>query len=724
MRGAPILWIMSWSRALKESARTGLRIERARLEPLPALRAAAGVAIVIGLALWLASPTVAASSAFGAFASGSATFQRSWRSRPVLALAAGAALSVSTFLGYLAGAHWALFLALVTVWAFLAGMAWTLGPTSGIVAALTVGIMLVTVTLPTSVLGALEHAAVIAFGGLVQAVLIVLFPIRRWGRHRDALADAYGALADHARRLRNDPVTAFDPQPLMNARSAATMTPRQARRRPAELGGPRGLAERIRPVLASLADPSVGVPAQGPERDRVRELLGAAASVLDAVARAVRNAGPVQVPEEVEEALREPDAGLESGAARRTATRLVALLGEAVESAAGRGHSGDPGGGHLLRPTLPRLVPLALRAMRQELRWDSPVFRHALRMSVVVGVSYGVGRALPLGHAYWAPLTAVMVMRPDFSQTYARGTARFAGTLVGVTVATGVMRIAEPGPYLCGVLAVVFAALMYLLMRTGYAASQVCVGGYVVFLLGMAGERWTQTVPERVVLTLVGGLLAMAAYAVFPAWETPRLRERLSERIETTGRYAAAVIAAYADPGDRRRRTELRQALLDGRAALAAWDQAVARADAEPVRHRGLSRRAIRQAEEALAAMGRVPTLMEAHLPGPDNPPPREAAEAAARFAAALREATSQAARDVRERRPPDFSAVRAAFETWRSVPTETSQDRVILRGADLLLDTLGELEAALRPKPRPRPRAGRGPGRRPRAARGDDRPA
>ncbi|MDX6311769.1 MAG: hypothetical protein QOF44_1233, partial [Streptomyces sp.] len=133
---------MTWSRALKETFRSALRVDRPRLEPLLALRAAAGVAIVIGLALLLSTPAVAASSAFGAYAAGTATFQRSWRPRPTLALAVGVAVSVTAFLGYLAAAHWAAFLPLLAVWAFLVGMAWVLGPTAGILASLTMSVML------------------------------------------------------------------------------------------------------------------------------------------------------------------------------------------------------------------------------------------------------------------------------------------------------------------------------------------------------------------------------------------------------------------------------------------------------------------------------------------------------------------------------------------------------------------------------------------------------
>ncbi|MFI8102588.1 FUSC family protein [Streptomyces sp. NPDC086023] len=730
---------MSWLRALKETARSGMTVERARLEPLVAVRAAAGLALVIGLGLAFLGPGAAASSAFGAFQAAVATFQRSWRPRPVLALASGVTLAVSTFIGYLVGAsHTVAFPALLALWTFVSGLMWAAGPTAGIIASGNV-----TVTLPTSVAQAAGHAGMIALGGVVQALLIVLFPVRRWGAQRDALADALAAEADYARRLREDPRAVFDPAPLMAARDAATVTPCQARRRPAELHGARGLAERIRPVLALLADPSVGAPAEGPARDRVCELLGAAATVLDAAARGIRHGEPVALPGPALAVLKSPDTGeLLAGPARRAAARLAALLDDVVETA-------EPGTGRtarveeaMLRPTLPRLVPLVARAVRVELRPGSPVLRHATRVAVVASAGYLIGQWLPFGHGYWAPMASVMVMRPDFTQTYSRAVARFGGTLVGVGLATVVVQVAEPGMYVSGVLAVMCAGLMYALMRTGYVVSQACVAGYVVFLLGMGGTRWDQTVPDRVALTLVGGLLAMLGYALYPAWETPRLRTRLADWLVADGRYAAAVLRQYAVPvADA---GAVRAALLDARAARVAWQEAVARAAGEPVRHRGLSRTAAEDAAAALAAFARHAMLLEAHrplhpprppagpddtgavrapVPGPppaaepvpvhdavpgagpvpdgvrvrgcapasgvDGGPPAAAAEVAA-LAAAVEAVTARAGRAVREGRVPEFPEVRTVAVALPEGALRTASVQ--------LADELDAVAEALRP--------------------------
>ncbi|MDX2292553.1 MULTISPECIES: FUSC family protein [Streptomyces] len=701
---------MSWLRALRETARSGLTVERRRLAPAIAARGALGLALVIGFSLAFFGPAVAASSAFGAFQAAIATFQRSWRPRPTLALASGGSLAVSTFLGYLTGAHTLLFLALLLLWTFLSGLAWAAGPTAGLIASSNVAIMLVTVTLPTSVATAAGHAVMIFAGGVVQAALVVLLPVRPWGAQRDALADALAAEADYARRLRHDPVASFDPVPLMTARSAAAVTPRQARRRPAELHGPRRLAERIRPVLASLADPAVGAPAEGPQRDRVRELLAAAGEVLDAAAHAIRHGEPVRLPPAAVAALRTPDTGtILDDRSHRAALRLAALLGDVVETVeprtetspkAGPANGGtapdpaapdlaapDPAAGARTRPTLLRLAPLALAAMRAEVRPGSPILRHALRVSAVTAAGYLLGLVLPLGHGYWAPMASVMVMRPDFSQTYARSVARFGGTLVGVALATAVVRTAHPGTYLSAGLAVLSAFGMYLLMRTGYAVSQVCVAAYVVFLLGMEGSGVTQTVRDRVTLTLLGGLLAMLGYALYPAWETPRLRGRLADWLAASGRYAAAVAARYADPAGPAG-PDVREALLAARAARVAWQDALGRAGHEPVRHRGLSHAAAEDAGHAIAEFGRAAMLLEAHLPDRGAPP----VPAAAGLAEALREATERGAQAVRERRAPAWDDLRETVAAW---DTEVA-DPLLRKAARLLLAALDELSTAL----------------------------
>lgn len=99
----------------------------------------------------------------------------------------------------------------------------------------------------------------------------------------------------------------------------------------------------------------------------------------------------------------------------------------------------------------------------------------------------------------------------------------------------------------------------------------------------MGGEGWHQTVPDRVLLTLLGGVLAMLAYVAFPAWETPRMLDRLADWLAASGRYAAAVVRGYAEPGELPA-TDVRRTLLADRTAHATWNEAL---DRVPLCHQG-----------------------------------------------------------------------------------------------------------------------------------------
>ncbi|CAM5347668.1 fusaric acid resistance protein [Streptomyces badius] len=302
----------------------------------------------------------------------------------------------------------------------------------------------------------------IAVGGLVQAALIVLFPVRRWGAQRDALADALAAEADYARRLRHDPVAPFDPLPLMAPPPAAP--PPSPRARPAAAprcagrgASPSGCA-RCWPRWRTRRWRGAG---DGLERLWVNELLGAAGSVLDAAARAVRHGEPVHLSATDLGVLKTPDNDvILVGPARRAADRLAALLDDVLEIAEGTGTDSGiptdlaPDTRH--RPSLLKLVPVVLAAMRRELHLGSPILRHAIRVAVVAVSGYFVGEAVPLGHGYWAPMTAVMVMRPALpGRTPAPPDASAAPWSVGL--ATAIVQTAHPDARLSALLAVICA---------------------------------------------------------------------------------------------------------------------------------------------------------------------------------------------------------------------------------------------------------------------------
>ncbi|WP_033214135.1 FUSC family protein [Kitasatospora phosalacinea] len=706
---------MSWFTALRDTAKAGLTVDRSLTNPKRALRGALAAALVVFPALFVYGPAQATSAAMGAFIAGTATFQRSFRPRASLALAAAAGLGLSTFLGYVAVGIPGAYPVLLALWAFGAGLAWAIGPTAGVVAANTLAVMMVVVQLPVSVPTAIEHGLLCSVGGAVQALVVTLWPIDSWRAQRDALADIYAGLGDYARRLRHDPVAQVDPEPFIVGRQAARLTARQARRRPPELRGLRTIAERIRPALAALADPRVGAAEEGPERDRAREVLAAAAEVLDALTRAIRSGDPLRLPKDTPGlALARPGSGsgedLLRGGARRSARRLSGLLSRAADRLDRQDRTTvqsrtEPATG-LRRPPLVKVAPAALATVGRQLHRHSAIFHHAVRMAVVVTSAYLAARLLRIEHGYWAPMTSAMVMRPDFAQTFSRGVARVAGTAAGVLLSTAVVQVFDPGGWVLAVLAVCCMGLAYLTMRTGYAVMTVAISSYVVFLLGLQPGDPVKLAVDRVSMTLLGGFVALAAYALFPTWQTARLPERLAEWLASAGRYAAAVFGAYGDPAGGRAEKDVRPALLDVREARGEMLAALDRAEVEPVRHdeqvlRELTRKQFDKARSAVGMLDRSTVLLEAHLPGEDAPP----VPGAAAFGEELRDATALAAAAVLLGQDVDFTALREAHRTWdhqlAGLPRDDRID-VVRAGARLVMQALTELERSVRTRQRP----------------------
>ena len=65
--------------------------------------------------------------------------------------------------------------------------------------------------------------------------------------------------------------------------------------------------------------------------------------------------------------------------------------------------------------------------------------RDSLRFALVLASRWSLGRHFEADRGYWIPLTAAIVLKPDFQTTFVRGFARIGGTLVGAVVATFVL---------------------------------------------------------------------------------------------------------------------------------------------------------------------------------------------------------------------------------------------------------------------------------------------
>ncbi|RZS80025.1 putative membrane protein YccC [Motilibacter rhizosphaerae] len=663
-----------------------LGLRRRDLQPGAALRAAAGVALTLAVGVGAGSPASAVAACAGAFSVGVASLQGGYRTRVQAMLGTVLAMGASTFVGAVAVAHPVLAVAALAVWGFLAGTATAFGPSGTVVGIQATVALLIAGSFSMTPQQALWRAVLVAAGGLLQTLLVVaVWPLRTYGAEREGLATAYLALAEHVRsgRAAPPPTAPFD--------DAA-----------ARLGDPHPLArDSARHAFRSLLDQGVRARAEltallhARERATVRgedagvavldEVLAEAADALAGVAALLGphlRAGAPPLP------LDEHDLTVLRPSAAASVRALQGQL-RAAERAARRDGPPSP------ELDLPehRLLPALSEArvtLRAALDRRSDTFRHALRLAVVLAVASTLSRVLGLGHAYWLPLTAMVVLRPDFSSTLTRGVTRVVGTAAGALLATVVSAELRPVPWLLVALLAVCAFAAYAVFRANQTLFALFLTCYVVFLLALVGLPGRSAAGGRLLATLLGGALALAAYAVWPTWERTRVRERLAALLDAQAAYACAVLRAYASPGSADPR-ELTRAQSVARRARAAAEASVERAGAEqhlPVAHAGQHPDEVSLGSGTVAAMQRsaVAVLtLQARLPARADAEPLPAAGA---YADVLEEFTAALAAALRGAPGPATPDLRAAqLALARELGTASVERRLLALETDEVTD-------------------------------------
>jgi uncharacterized membrane protein YccC len=216
--------------------------------------------------------------------------------------------------------------------------------------------------------------------------------------------------------------------------------------------------------------------------------------------------------------------------------------------------------------------------------------RHALRVALVSLTALIVTGALHLERAYWASLTAVLLLQPYLPATITRGLQRVGGTIVGGLLATAIAAIIH-GPVGIAIAAIAFAAVSAAVLQLNY-------GLYALFLtptfvlLAEVHARDTHLVELRIVNTLLGAGLAVAgALLLWPSRESTRTGDHLADAIAAAGGYLRAVFAAVSGHAPARAPSVIEARRRAGRA----------------LNHADLSL-------DRLAAEGPPPAILEAHM--------------------------------------------------------------------------------------------------------------
>jgi uncharacterized membrane protein YccC len=526
------------------------------------LRNTAAVVLPLGIGLATGHTEVGLAIGAGALDTMFSDQPGPYRQRMRQLLLASLAAGLASLCGFLIGGQLLLILAATAAFGFFGGLLVVFGTDTARVGMTSMILLVITASTPTSLSGALSGAALIFCGGLLLTLFsLAAWPWQRYLPERHALATVYDGLAVLAKQQTQDDAAVPALTDAMTTLQQTLLGRHRAHGRAMEAFGVLlELAERIRLELTAMTELRANPSIHAMFRDDAARVLAAIADALQQAESPEQAARALATLQASERALLDGSSNTDGLNAHIHA--LSGQLAAAVRNADWAGSRGE------LRASAEETrLPNALRSsspwatLRASLTPRSVAFRHAVRTAVCLSAALWISRQLQLPHGYWLPMTAAIVLRPDFAATFSFGLLRVVGTVLGLVLTTVLLHItpSEPWTHLA-LMALLCMAFRYL-ATAHYGIAVAALTGTVVILLSFGGVNSGAAVMDRVINTALGCGMALLAYVAWPTWERGRARAALAVMLDAYASY----LRALAHPDQRNTHRETRSAVRTAR---------------------------------------------------------------------------------------------------------------------------------------------------------------
>ncbi|MEC8568141.1 MAG: YccS family putative transporter [Pseudomonadota bacterium] len=182
--------------------------------------------------------------------------------------------------------------------------------------------------------------------------------------------------------------------------------------------------------------------------------------------------------------------------------------------------------------------------VKQHLSPESVLFRHAVRLSIVLFIGYVFIQLTNISYGYWILLTALFVCQPNFNATKRRLYLRIIGTLIGIIVGLAVIYFI---PSLEGqlVMLVLSGVLFFELRSKQYAQATAFITILALINFNLDGSAFAAGLP-RFVDTVIGCALAWFGVSfIWPDWKFRRLPRTIQRSLQAQCQYLAEVVMQY-----------------------------------------------------------------------------------------------------------------------------------------------------------------------------------
>ncbi|WP_026916155.1 FUSC family protein [Christiangramia portivictoriae] len=187
----------------------------------------------------------------------------------------------------------------------------------------------------------------------------------------------------------------------------------------------------------------------------------------------------------------------------------------------------------------------SLKTLRTNFHFNSSIFRHALRLAIVVLAGYLLGSYFSVQNAYWILLTIVVIMRPNYGLTKQRTRKRIVGTLIGGALAIGIVFITQ-NTTVYAILGIFSLTLAFSLIQRNYTTAAMFITLSIIFIYALLQPEVLNVIQFRILDTVIGAALAgLGNFILWPKWELKELNSVISNSINSNIGYLEEIDDYY-----------------------------------------------------------------------------------------------------------------------------------------------------------------------------------
>jgi len=157
-----------------------------------------------------------------------------------------------------------------------------------------------------------------------------------------------------------------------------------------------------------------------------------------------------------------------------------------------------------------------IERLQEHTKRESQFARHAVRLAVAVGVATAIAQGTGWPHEYWIPMTVVWMSRPDKNGTSTRVVERTLGTFLGIGASLFFLDLIGTGPIRIALYIFIGTLFSLAFINANYPIAVAGITLIVITLFVFDGEPLSETVPYRILSTLVAAVITIAASFLWP----------------------------------------------------------------------------------------------------------------------------------------------------------------------------------------------------------------